>query len=147
MNKDVIILIKGMHFQNTEDGGNIETIWRGQYYKKKGTHYIVYEEPIEGTNDVCKNMIKFDSSMVNLSKKGPLSTVMLFKTGEKNLTNYNTPFGSIVIGIDTHHIRLTETDASITIDVNYSLDVNYEHLAKSDIHIDIRNVGDADFIM
>ncbi len=143
MKKDVSISIKGMHFQSTEDGGNIETIWQGQYYIKNDVRYIIYDEPIEGTDETCKSMIKFDHSMLSLSKKGPVSTTMLFKIGEKNLTNYNTPFGSIVIGIDTKNISFTEFEDLVRIDVNYSLDVNYEFLSDCNIHIEIRELCDA----
>ena len=62
MNKDVMISIKGMHFDVSEQGDDIETIQTGQYYTKGQMHYIIFDEPIEGSSNVTKNMIKFNES-------------------------------------------------------------------------------------
>ncbi|MBP9996048.1 MAG: DUF1934 domain-containing protein [Lachnospiraceae bacterium] len=139
MNKDVLISIKGLHFQNTADGDNVEVISPGQYYQRGDMRYLVYDEPIEGSDAVTKNMIKFNDSMMSLTKKGPITTSMLFGLGEKNLTNYNTPFGSLVIGLDTKHISFEEQNDALLLNVKYTLDVNYEFLADCDIHIEARN--------
>ena len=133
MNKDVMITIKGMHFQNTSDGDNIEVIQQGQYYHRGNMHYLVYEEPLEGSDQVTKNMLKFNESSLSYTKKGPLSGSMLFDTTEKNLSNYVTPFGNIIMGIDTKKIDIKEEDGRLNLKVDYSLDVNYEYMA--DCHI------------
>ena len=59
MTKDVLIAIRGMQFEGAEDPESIEVIQKGQYYQRNGSHYLVYEEPVEGTNDVILNRIKF----------------------------------------------------------------------------------------
>ena len=60
---------------------------------------------------------------------------MVFQENKKNLTSYNTPFGQILIGIDTKKIQIEEGQENIVVDVDYALDVNYEFL--SDCHITI----------
>lgn len=139
MNKDVVISIRGMHFQNTEDGDNIEVIQQGQYYMRSGMHYLVYDEPLEGTDAVIKNMLKFNDSSLSVTKKGPVSASMLFDTAQKNLTNYSTPFGSITMGIDTKSIDVKKEEDKLSLNVDYSLDVNYEFLADCHIHVVARN--------
>lgn len=146
MDKDVLISIKGMHFQNTEDGDNVEVIQQGQYYQRGNMHYLVYEEPVEGSDAVTKNMIKFNNDSMCLTKKGIVNATMLFDTNEKNMTNYNTPYGSIVIGLDTHQIDFHENDDNLSLNIKYSLDVNYEFLADCDIHIEAHNVTNADLL-
>ncbi len=70
---------------------------------------------------------------------------MIFDLDKKNLTNYATPYGSIMIGLDTHSIKLTETDTDINLKINYSLDVNYEFLTNCNISITASN--NADIVM
>ncbi len=135
MNKDVMISIKGMHFDVTEAGENLEVIQPGQYYKRGDMHYLIYEEPVEGSDAVNKNMIKFNDSCMSVTKKGMINTTMLFDTKQKNLTNYSTPFGNLIIGLDTHSIKLGRTDDTVSLNVKYSLDVNYEFLADCNINI------------
>ena len=106
MTKDVLIAIKGMQFEGAEDPEEIEVIQRGQYYERNGSHYLMYEEPVEGTTEVIKNRIKFKENEVQVAKKGAVNTTLTFTRNEKNMTNYATPFGNLVVGIDTQRIAL-----------------------------------------
>jgi len=130
-----MISIKGMHFDISEQGDNIETIQTGQYYTRGQMHYLIYEEPVEGTNKVTKNMLKFNESSMSLTKKGVINTTMLFDTQKKNLTNYSTPYGNLLIGLDTHNISVKETKDEVRLNINYSLDVNYEFLTDCNIEV------------
>lgn len=145
MNKDVLICIKGLHFNVSDKPDDLEVILPGQYYKRGDMHYLIYEEPIEGTEQVSKNMIKFNESGMTLNKKGLTSTSMFFNPSEKNLTNYNTPFGSLVIGIDTHSLDYDISDAQITLNVKYSLDINYEFLSECSINIIAKDAENTSF--
>ncbi len=136
MTKDVMISIKGMLFDVAEEAEDLEVIQPGQYYKRGDMHYLIYDEPVEGTDEVTKNMIKFNDNCMTLTRKGMVNTTMLFDTKEKNLTNYATPFGNLIIGLDTHNISLNKTEEELSLKINYSLDINYEFLA--DCNIDIR---------
>ena len=48
---------------------------------------------------------------------------------KKNVTYYNTPFGSLLIGIDAYRVDVTQTPEEISTYVEYALEVNNEHLA------------------
>ena len=135
MTKDVLIAIKGMQFEGAEDPEEIEVIQRGQYYERNGSHYLMYEEPVEGTTEVIKNRIKFKEEEVQVAKKGAVNTILTFTKNEKNMTNYATPFGNLVVGIDTRGIALDLQEDKMDIKVDYSLDINYEFLADCKISI------------
>ena len=135
MTKDVLIAIKGLQFEETEDAEEIEVIQRGQYYQRNGSHYLMYEEPVEGTNDTILNRIKFTDNEVQVTKKGAVNTTLSFRENEKNMTNYATPFGNLVMGIHTHQIDLNIQEEKIMVHVDYALDVNYEFLADCRITI------------
>ena len=135
MTKDVLIAVRGLQTDGMEDPESIEVIQRGQYYEKNGAHYLLYEEPVEGTQDVIKNRIKFKEKEVQVAKKGAVNTTLTFKEKEKNQTNYMTPFGNLVVGIDTQEVNLKMEENTIDIHVNYSLDINYEFLADCKISI------------
>jgi uncharacterized beta-barrel protein YwiB (DUF1934 family) len=137
MTKDVLIAIKGLQFEEAEDAEEIEVIQRGQYYQRNGSHYLMYEEPIEGTNDTIINRIKFKENEVQVTKKGAVNTMLSFRENEKNMTNYATPFGNLVMGIHTHQIDLNIQEEKILVHVDYALDVNYEFLADCKITITV----------
>ena len=54
---------------------------------------------------------------------------MVFEKDKKNMTYYHTPFGSLMMGIDAKEISVQETEQEIHAQVQYALDINYEHLA------------------
>ncbi len=145
MTKDVLVSIRGMQFDAGEDGEKIESIQRGEYYQKNDTHYVMYEEIIEGLDAPVRNMIKFLPGEMHLSKKGAINVHMDFVEKQKNLTDYRTPFGSIIIGLEASRVALEEEEKRMVLQVDYTLDVNYEYLADCKIHIDIRSLDGEQF--
>ncbi len=135
MTKDVLIAIKGLQFEEAEDAEEIEVIQRGQYFQRNGSHFLVYEEPVEGTTDTILNRIKLKEDEVLVTKKGAVNTMLSFRKNEKNMTNYATPFGNLVMGIHTHQINLDQQEDKLLVHVDYALDVNYEFLADCKITI------------
>ena len=136
MTQEVLLTLQGLQFDQREvDADKIETVTVGDYYKKNGKHYVVYEEVTEGFEQTTKNRLKISENMLELSRNGLINMHMVFQENKKNLTNYNTPFGQILIGIDTKKIQIKEQADKIVVDVDYSLDINYEFL--SDCHIKI----------
>lgn len=144
MNKEVLISIRGLQFEEGTDENKIETITAGDYYKKNDYHYVVYDELTEGFEESTKNIIKFNDRELYLTKHGLVNVHMVFEENKKNITNYVTPYGSILIGIETEKVDLKEEEKRIHVDVLYSLEVNYEHLADCNIVMDIREKKDAD---
>lgn len=135
MTKDVLIAIRGTQFEGAEDPEAIEVIQKGQYYQRNGSHYLVYEEPVEGSSDRILNRIKFKTDEVQVTKKGAVNTMLSFKQNEKNMTNYATPYGNLIMGINTHQIDLKMNESKLEIHVDYALDINYEFVADCKIAI------------
>lgn len=136
MTQEVLLTIKGLQFdQREEDSDKIEMVVAGDYYKRNDKHYVIYEEITEGFGQATKNRLKFSEHMLELSRSGLVNVHMIFQENKKNLTNYNTPFGQIIVGIDTKKIRIEEKPDNIIVDVDYALDINYEFL--SDCHITV----------
>ncbi len=135
MNKDVLVSVEGLHFSGEETPGKVEVINAGSYYKKNDYHYIFYDEPVEGFEEVARNMIKFRDGEVLLRKKGPVNVDMLFEENRKNESCYTTPFGDIMLNINTRSVDILEEEQQIMLNVNYELQANYEHLADCRIRV------------
>ena len=138
MTKEVMVSVRGLQFEQGYDGENIEMIQFGEYYKKNDTHYVIYDEVTEGSKETTKNIIKFKEHEMNLTKRGFVNIHMAFEEKHKNLTNYVTPYGNILIGLEAKKVTFTEEEKRILLHVDYVLDVNYEYLADCKIVMDIR---------
>ena len=138
MTKDVLITIRGVHTLEHEDN-DVEMSVRGDYYQKNGKHYILYEEILEGAEERVKNVIKISPSSMDIIKKGVTNSRMLFEKNKKNLSCYSTPVGNLVIGIQANHFYVEEQENSIKVNVDYSLDINYEHMSDCRICVDVQS--------
>ena len=139
MTKEVLLSLQGLQFDAVSaDGDKIETITPAEYYKRNDSHYVIFEEAMEGFQEKTKNVIKFKENSLDLTKKGLVNVHMIFEENKKNMTNYATPYGNILIGIDARSVRLKEKEERIEVDVDYALEVNYEHFADCRIKMDIR---------
>lgn len=140
MTRDVLLAMKGMQFELNEATGeseNIEIITAAQYYDKGDHAYLTYEEIMEGIDRPIANLVKFNDKSIEVTKKGMINVHMVFEEGKQNLTSYQTPYGNIMIGINTHKITVTESDENIHLEADYALDVNYEFLTNCQISMDI----------
>lgn len=137
MTKEVLLSITGMQFDLSEEESDIQVVTTAEYYKRNNSHFVLYEEADEESGQITKSIIKYKDDLMELTKKGFVNVHMMFEEGKKNLTNYATIFGDILIGIDTKKIVVTDTEEKILVDVEYALDTNYEFLADCKIHIEI----------
>lgn len=145
MTKDVLIKIKGLQFAGEEDADATEVITSGTYYLKNGKHYILYDEVMEGSTEITKNVIKIWDNSMDVTRKGPASVHMMFEKDKKNVSYYYTPYGNLLIGIDAKDVQVEETDLDIHVQVKYGLEINYEHMADCHITVDVKSKEARDF--
>ena len=143
MTKEVLIKIQGLQFdaesQGDEELDKIESIYPGEYYLRSGSHYILYDELMEGETTPIKNVIKLRDKEFTLTKKGIINTQMVFTEGKKNMTSYVTPFGNIMIALDTEKIVVEETQEELKIHIDYGLEANYQYIADCHITVMVRS--------
>ena len=68
---------------------------------------------------------------------------MVFEEHKKNVARYTTPFGSVMIGIDTTRVDIDEQQEKIRFSIDYVLEINYEQFANCSISVEIseKNAG------
>ena len=149
MTKDVLLSISGLQFaaKDEEYIEPVEMITAGDYYKKNGKHYILYDEVMEGFDGNTKNIIKLTEDSLDITKKGISNVHMVFEKNKKNVSYYNTPFGSLLIGIDAKSVDIAETESHIDVKIKYNLEVNYEHLADCSITMSIQSKESGNFTL
>lgn len=149
MTKEVLLTISGLQFaaQGDEESEPVEVITAGDYYKKNGKHYILYDEVMEGFQGNTRNVIKLTEDSLDITKKGVSNVHMIFEKNKKNVSYYYTPFGSILVGIDAQSVDIRETEENIDVKVKYNLEVNYEHLADCSITMNIKSKEAKDFTL
>lgn len=148
MNKDVLIHVRGLQMMETDDAQEpIEIVVPGQYYFRNGSHYLRYEEMLDDTAETTVNYIKMSPNGVEVRKQGQINVHMVFEEGKKNKTFYNTPYGTLQMGISATGLELKESEDGIQMKVDYALDMNEEHVADCYLTVQAQSKDSADFVL
>lgn len=135
--KDVIISVKGLLGAN-DDGEDIELVTGGKYSYSAGEANFEYMESeltgMEGT----KTTFSVKPDTVTITRNGTVNMQMLFEEGRKNYFVYNTPYGSMTMGLDTQSVfsRLGENGGHL--EVKYVIDMDDSLAMRTAFNIDIR---------
>ena len=148
MNKDVLIHVRGLQMMETDDAQEpIEIVVPGQYYFRNGSHYLRYEEMLDDTAETTVNYIKMSPNGVEVRKQGQVNVHMVFEEGKKNKTFYNTPYGTLQMGISATGLELKESEDGIQMKVDYALDMNEEHVADCYLTVQAQSKDSANFVL
>ncbi len=146
MTKEVLLSIAGLHYdafeEVNEENEAIEVITPALYYLKNGKHYIIYEELVEGFSGTIKNRIQIDEKgKMEMIKKGLSNTHMVFEKEKIHMTEYDTPYGELMIGVYTKDMTIDVQEDEINIRISYTLDANGQKVADSNIAVLVKSNG------
>ncbi|MFI3171535.1 MAG: DUF1934 domain-containing protein [Eubacteriales bacterium] len=144
MTREVLIAIAGTQIEETDsevqDHEAIEIISPATYYFKDGIHYIFFEEVHEGIAGITRNKIVFkENEYLEVIKKGVTNSTMVFHCNETHVTNYETPFGEMQLGVITHKLHSKLEEHQLDIFAVYELAVDCEPYAECEIKLRIQD--------
>ena len=138
MTKQVQVRIEGRQLQDKDQPIVTDTI--GVYNATNGKHYIRYDEKLQESNAISKNMIKITADKVLLTKKLSQTQEMEFNLNKVTRAAVHTPYGNLMLEVKTDTIRLTEETDSIEVFMEYSLSSEGDFLSDNSITITITSV-------
>lgn len=139
MNREVELVLSGLHdAEGASDKDAVETAQAAQYFKRNDSHYLLYEEDMEGFDGTCKSRIKFRDNLLELTRRGAVDMHMIFEENKRHMIPYNTPYGQLMLGIETGRVLVEEQEDQIHVTVEYTLDHEGEPLSESCLKIHIR---------
>lgn len=134
MTKEVLVSVSGVQYE-VEGSEPIVLVTSGTYYYKNNKHYVLYEE-IDEDGVVSKNVVKIGPHEVDVIRKGVSSSHMVFETGKENLIFYDTPYGSMLMGVTTSKISFKEKNSKrMELEIDYKLSVDGNHMSDCNIKI------------
>jgi len=141
MKSDVILSIKGLHIHEmmTSDEG-IEVITPAKYYQKNEKHYILYDEVIPETKEIIGNRLKIEQNRIEFIKGGAKSSKLVFERDRINISQYQTPYGAIMVGTTTKQMDVKEEPDGIDVSILYALDINDQWASDCNVNIKVRNM-------
>ncbi|TCT13964.1 uncharacterized beta-barrel protein YwiB (DUF1934 family) [Natranaerovirga pectinivora] len=142
MTKDVIISIKGIQSDLVESD-SVEMITTGTYYIKNEKHYVNYIDRDLKEDSETNTTIKITNDKVDLIRFGGVSTHMIFELNKKHITHYDTPFGSLQMGIQTKKINIDNSVSHLNVQITYNLEVNNNFVSENLFELKVQSKKDS----
>ena len=125
MEKTVVISVKGMQKYENAAPDVVELVTEGKLSRAGSTYTITYEESevtgMEGT--VTTSLV--EGEQVTMMRLGEFSAQMVFQEGRRHLSLYNTPYGSMTIGVHTNHLLVDLDEQGGVVEVDYAIEMDH----------------------
>ena len=138
--KKVMISIKGtpVPADNENVSESFELMTDGEYSSEGDTSTFRYFESELTGLDGMLTTFNVEPDRVILSRGNGMSGDMIFSEKQKHHFLYDTPFGSILMGIDTHSIKKNMRDDGGSLEIRYDIEVDNVSVSKNLFEINIR---------
>ena len=125
MRDNVIISIKGKQLYGENGPEEMELVTEGTLEREGEQGFTIsYQESeltgLEGTTTV----VHVDGGRVTLLREGSINSQMVFEEGRRHLSMYETPYGSLSVGIHTHRMRSTLGESGGDLEIDYAIDID-----------------------
>ena len=135
--KKVTISIKGSLTSADHDGDAFELMTDGEYSRENGITTFSYIESQLTGYDGLLTTFDVEPDRVVLKRGDGTDTDMIFSEKQKHHFLYETPFGAITMGIDTHSIIKNMREDGGHLEIRYDIEVDSVSVSSNLFQIDI----------
>lgn len=140
MNKlkdNVTISLTSIQWQDGEKT-QTELVTKARHTKQDGCDIIAYDDTEATGFEGSVTTIKSNAKSAYITRKGTANSALALEIGKKNFCQYETPYGSLRLGVYTHDISNTIAENG-RLYLKYSLDLNASPLSENEIIMTINN--------
>ena len=142
MEKPVIISIKGIQSGEIQGDETMELVTQGTLkHDDENGYSLSYRESeltgLEGTTTT----FRIGKDRITLLREGSLNSEMVFQEGEKHFSLYETPYGGLMLGVDTRRARADLDPTGGNLSIRYALEVENEPIGENAFEIQVKEPG------
>lgn len=140
MTQKVILSVCGKQSYPGQEPEVIELVTEGTMTPFSGGWDISYEESdLTGLNGTTTTF-RVEQGCITLTRKGPLSSQMIFREGVHHESLYQMPFGAMMISVCASKVKFDITDRGGVIDLVYAIEIENAAAGTIEYHLDIRAI-------
>jgi len=140
MDTNALITLSGNQFVDGESD-QYELTTLGKYIKKGDKYYITYEGSELTGYEGTTTTLKIRDGCVSMIRFGQSTSQMIFEKEKKYVGYYETPFGSMSVGVTTNSLKVDMDEDGGEIDLDYLVELNNSMPVHNGLHLKIRKVG------
>lgn len=135
--KDVVISIRGVQVDEP-DNESVELVTDGCYWFNDGRARISYSESEVTGMPGTETTFNVSPGEIILSRRGTLTSDMVFREGYKDTFLYDTPYGSAMLGLDTHRISCSLDEHGGDLEIDYVINIDHSVVGRNRFKINVR---------
>lgn len=134
---NAVITLKSIQMTDDEKS-EIELVTEGIFRQVKGGYEIEYEESeTTGFENSVTVITCLGSGYASLTRSGAASSELVLEKDKKHHCYYETPFGSMMMGIYTKEIVNNITENGGDLLLRYTIDVNSAYVSDNEVYLTI----------
>ena len=136
--KDVVISINSIHRLEDSEPDRIDFTTDGKYSFEDGTGYLSYMESEVTGLPGTRTSVEIRPDEVIVDRTGSITSRMVFRRGEKNRFQYETPYGMATLGMSTQRIHHDIGAKGGSVEIDYVLDVEHAVVERNRFCLNVR---------
>lgn len=134
---NAVISLKSIQMAD-EEKSEVELVTEGIFRQVKGGFEIEYEESeTTGFENSVTVITLLGNGFASLTRSGAVSSELVLEIGKKHHCYYETPFGSMMMGIYTKEIRNDLTENGGDLAFRYTIDVNSAYVSDNEVYLTV----------
>ena len=137
--RDYVITIKGLQSYD-DDNIDIQMMAEGDFSFEDGKYFIEYDETEATGMEGTQTSIEIGDTYVSLTRSGTVETTLLFIEGRQTTSYYETPYGTMMMGITTEKVDASFTEEGGSVNVRYTMSMNNLFSGANTFEIQVRKI-------
>lgn len=134
---DVVISVRSVHGYDRDEGDITEFTTDGLYSYDDGVACITYmESEVTGMEGTRTSVMVMPDKVV-VDRDGNITSRMIFQQGIKNSFQYDTPFGSAVLGVDTRKLNHSFNEQGGRMEMDFVVDMEHAAVSRSNFTVTV----------
>ena len=138
MKQTVVLAIQGRQTYADQEPEVIELVTEGTMEFASGGWNISYEESALTGLEGVTTTFRVEPGKVTLTRKGALSSQMVFREGIAHDSLYQMPFGALMLTVKATSVFYDIVPDGGVIDLSYHISIENTEAGVIDYHLDIR---------
>lgn len=142
MNTDraVIISIKGQQSFEKTDHEVIELVTEGRLadFGDDGFALSYQESELTGLSGTLTTF-QIEKDRITLLRVGAVNSQMVFEEGRRHMSMYQTPHGTLAVGVNTHKVRAKLDACGGDVFIQYAIEIDHAVAGENNFQISVRS--------
>ena len=139
--KEAVITVRGSQDYGEGEDNAVKLVTEGFYGYSEDFIKITYMETELTGLQVTMTTFEIRPKNVIISRQGMLASQMMFEEGKRYSSMYQTPYGSVMMGIDTQRIYNTLGEHGGELQIHYVVDFNHSMVGKNSFRITVKEIS------